>query len=221
MLINEELHLLLHRPDGRPEQAWVHRASGAVAALVVDLTIARRVHVTPQRRPRLHLVSATLTGDPVLDAAIRRLPYYSGRPLDRILTAPRLDPYEHTVTALVADGVLTLGEPRAGGGFVRAAERDPEPELAIRARLARVIDGVAEPTAADVTLLAILQALGVAPRLLRAERGVLTGRELAARIADLTYTAPLGRPLEGTLPALVGALLSVTGDPIRSMVTQG
>ena len=86
MLIVEELHLLLLRPDGRTESAvGASRLFGEIAAVIVDLALHDRVVVTTERKPVVHVLSAEPTGHPVLDAALARILPLSGKRLDALI----------------------------------------------------------------------------------------------------------------------------------------
>ncbi|HWU27562.1 MAG TPA: GPP34 family phosphoprotein, partial [Microbacterium sp.] len=126
MLITEQLHLLLLRPDGRGESsAWSYRAYGEVAAVIVDLALAGRLTVTEEKRPVVHVVSPAPTGHPVLDAALARLAPLSGRRLGSLVSRSALDPKDEVIASLIAQGVLGHGE---RGFFGLGAERTPEAE---------------------------------------------------------------------------------------------
>ncbi|NKF30628.1 GPP34 family phosphoprotein, partial [Pseudomonas sp. BGM005] len=74
MLIVEELHMLLLRPDGRIESAVsVNRLYGEVAAVVVDLVLHGRVTVSNEKNPVVDIVSTEPTGNPILDTMLERL----------------------------------------------------------------------------------------------------------------------------------------------------
>ena len=184
MLIVEELHLLLTRPDGRVESAAsVLRLFAAIAAVIVDLALHDRVVVTEEKNPAVQVVSATPTGDPVLDVALARLAPLSGKRLQSLLMRTKLDPLDEVVGSLVAQGVLVRGERGFFGlGSLRTPETDPGPETRIRSRLSAVLAGSAAPTQADLTILAILQGMNAAHGVLRDEAGGVSARQLKQRI---------------------------------------
>ena len=145
MLISEELHLLLTRADGSSESgAWGSRAYAEVAAVVVDLVQARRVAVTEEKHPRVHIVSSEPTGHPVLDTMLAHLAAHDGAKLETLTQRAKLDPRALLVDSLVAQDVLARG----GRGFLglgaeRTPEADPHPEALVRGRLAAVLAGTA------------------------------------------------------------------------------
>lgn len=209
MLIVEELHLLLTNPAGKPEQFGTMRAYGEVAALLTDLLVADRVSLTGEKRPRVHVVSDAPTGHPVLDAALPLIRKRDGARLENLVTWGKLDPEDDVVASLVRAGVLVFGD-RAmlGLGKARAVEADPAPERQVRARLAAVLRGGSAPTVADATLLATLQGLGVARRILKAESGGMRASELKRRIADLVAGSAVGSAVDRAVQSINAALMT-------------
>ena len=77
MLIVEELHLLLLRPDGRVESpVSVNRLYGEVAAVIVDLALHGRISVSDEKNPVIDIVSTEPTGNPILDTTLMRVPTF-------------------------------------------------------------------------------------------------------------------------------------------------
>ncbi|SEB40435.1 GOLPH3/VPS74 family protein [Microbacterium hydrocarbonoxydans] len=194
MLIVEELHMLLLRPDGRTESAVsVNRLYGEVAAVIVDLALHGRVTVSDEKNPVVEIVSMEPTGNPILDTTLQRLVPLRGKRLQSLVARPKLDPLEIVVESLVMQGVLVRGERGFfGWGSARTPESDPGPEHLLRSRLAAVLAGTAAPTQADLALLSILQNLDAAHAILREESGGLSSRELKKRITELTAGSAAG-----------------------------
>ncbi|WP_372969616.1 GPP34 family phosphoprotein [Microbacterium sp.] len=194
MLIVEELHMLLLRPDGRTESAVsVNRLYGEVAAVIVDLALHRRIAVSDEKNPVVEIVSTEPTGNPILDTTLQRLVPLRGKRLQSLVARPKLDPLEIVVESLVVQGVLVRGERGFfGWGSARTPESDPGPEQLLRSRLAAVLAGTAAPTQADLALLSILQNLDAAHAILREESGGLSSRELKKRIIELTAGSAAG-----------------------------
>lgn len=216
MLIVEELHLLLLRPDGRREgAASVNRLYGEIAAVIVDLVLNGRVTVTAEKHPRVQIVSTEPTGDPVLDGALSRLAPVNGSRLQSLLMRTKLDPLEDVVASLVAQGVLVRGERGfLGLGSQRTPEVDPGPEALLRSRLAAVLAGTAAPAQADLALLSILQGLNAAHPILRAESGGATAGQLKKRIEQLTAGSPAGDAVAKAVNAAVAAVLMAVMTPV-------
>ncbi|MBC6493916.1 GOLPH3/VPS74 family protein [Microbacterium sp. 4-7] len=194
MLIVEELHMLLLRPDGRVESAVsVNRLYGEVAAVIVDLALHGRIAVSDEKNPVVEIVSTDPTGNPILDTTLQRLVPLRGKRLQSLVVRPKLDPLEIVVESLIVQGVLVRGERGFfGWGSARTPESDSTPEQALRARLAAVIAGTGAPTQADLALLAILQNLNAAHAILREECGGLCSRDLKKRIEQLTAGSQAG-----------------------------
>ncbi|WP_394195137.1 GPP34 family phosphoprotein [Microbacterium foliorum] len=194
MLIVEELHMLLLRPDGRVESAVsVNRLYGEVAAVIVDLALHGRIAVSDEKNPVIEIVSTDPTGNPILDTTLQRLVPLRGKRLQSLVVRPKLDPLEIVVESLIVQGVLVRGERGFfGWGSARTPESDSTPEQALRARLAAVLAGTGAPTQADLALLAILQNLNAAHAILREESGGLSSRDLKKRIEQLTAGSQAG-----------------------------
>lgn len=215
MLIVEELHLLLLRPDGRVENSvHLNRLYGEVAAAITDLALTGRIAVTDEKHPIVEIVSTQPTGHPVLDATLQRIVPMRGKRLQSLVVRPRLDPLDVVVESLVVQGVLVKGERGFfGWGAVRTPESDPAPELLLRARLAAVISGERTATAQDTVLLAILQSLGAAHSILRDECGGVTAGELKDRIAQLRAGSAAGDAVARAVGTAISAALMAAMTP--------
>lgn len=217
MLIVEELHLLLLRPDGRVESAAsVHRLYGEIASVIVDLAAHGRVTVTDEKNPAVRIVSAEPTGHPVLDAALARLVPLDGTRLQSLVMRSKLDPLDDVVASLVAQGVLVRGERGFFGlGAQRTPEADPGPEALLRSRLAAVLAGAAVPSPVDLTLLSILQGLNAAHGILREESAGASAGQLKKRIEQLTATASTaGDAVSKAVNTAVAAALMAAMTPV-------
>lgn len=216
MLIVEELHMLLLRPDGRLESAVsVNRLYGEVAAVIVDLALHGRVRVTEEKHPVVQIASTEPTGNPVLDSTLARLVPLQGKRLQSLVVRPKLDPLEVVVESLLVQGVLVRGERGFfGWGSVRTPESDPAPERLLRARLADVLAGRTAPTQADVALLAILQGLDAAHAILREECGGASARELKRRIDELAAGSAAGDAVAKVVSQAMTAALMAAMTPV-------
>lgn len=194
MLIVEELHMLLLRPDGRVESAVsVNRLYAEVAAVIVDLALHGRIAVSTEKHPVVDVVSLEPTGNPILDTTLERIAPLRGKRLQSLVARPALDPLEVVVESLVVQGVLVRGERGFfGWGAARTPESDSTPEQTLRARLAGVLAGTLAPTQPDLALLSILQNLNAAHAILREECGGVSSRDLKKRIEDLTAGSAAG-----------------------------
>lgn len=222
MLIVEELHMLLLRPDGRVETSVSgNRLYGEVAAVLTDLALRGRIRLTEDRHPVVEIVSTEPTGHPVLDSTLERIVHLRGKRLQSIIARPKLDPLDVVVESLVVQGVLIRGERGFfGWGSARTPESDPAPELVLRERLAAVIAGDRAPTRADLSLLGILQSLGVAHAILREECAGASAKELETRIRDLASGvdgaagAAVGDAVAAALTTAMAAAMAAAMTPV-------
>lgn len=216
MLIVEELHLLLLRPDGRVESSVsTNRMFGEIAAVIVDLVLHRRVMVGEGKNPTITIVSSEPTGHPVLDAALAALAPVNGKRLQSLVMRSKLDPLDEVVESLVAQGVLARGERGFfGWGAERTPESDPGPEALLRSRLAAVIAGSLAPTQADLALVAILQGMNAAHPLLRDELPPISAGQLKRRIEQLTEGSLTGDAVSRAVTMVISAAMMAAMAPV-------
>lgn len=216
MLIVEELHLLLLRPDGRIESSvGTNRLFGEVAAVIVDLVLHGRVTVGEGKNPPISIVSDAPTGHPVLDAALARLAPVNGKKLQSLVMRSKLDPLDEVVASLASQGVLARGERGFfGWGSERTPESDPGPEALLRSRLAAVVGGTVVPTQPDLVLLAILQGMNAAHPLLRDEVGLVSAGQLKKRIEQLTAGSPAGDAVSRAVTSVITAAMMAALTPV-------
>ena len=81
---------------------------------------------------------------------------------------------------------------------------------AVRARIDAALRGVQPPTASDVALLSILQALSVAPTVLPQQETGLSRGELKRRIKELSGENPVGRAVQRAVDATTMAIIAAT-----------
>ena len=196
MLTCEELFLLLTKDSGKPESRMTYPAYGLTGALLTDLLLAGRISLTEERNPRIYIVSAEPTGHPVLDRALEILPAKDGKRFSSLVSWGKLNPTRHIAESLEVAGV------------VRIHTLDPVPERQLRARIDAALRGVQPPTASDVALLSILQALSVAPTVLPQQETGLSRRELKRRIKELAGESPVGRAVQRAVEAVTMAIIA-------------
>ena len=216
MLIVEELHMLLLRPDGRVESAVsVNRLYGEIAAVIVDLALHGRISVTGEKNPVVDVVSIEPTGNPILDTTLQRLRPLRGKRLQSLVMRPTLDPLEVVVESLIVQGVLIRGERGFfGWGSARTPESDPAPEQMLRSRLTAVLAGTGAPTQADLALLSILQNLDSAHAILRDESGGMSARDLKKRIDELTAGSAAGDAVATAVNDAIAAAMVAIMTPV-------
>ena len=209
MLICEELFLLLTKDSGKPESRMAHSAYGLTGALLTDLLLAGRISLTEERSPRIYIVSSEPTGHPVLDRALEILPAKDGKRFSSLVSWGKLNPTRNIAQSLEAAGVVRI---YTGGLFGSLNPSyptlDPLPERQLRARIDAALRGVQPPTASDVALLSILQALGVAPTVLPQQETGLSRGELKRRIKELAGESPVGRAVQRAVEAVTMAIIA-------------
>jgi hypothetical protein len=208
MLIVEELFLLLRRDDGKAESASAQNGYGLAAAVITDLVLAERVTLSDDKDPRMSVIVRGRTGSQVLDAALARLEERDGKKLSSLVTDRKLAVEGHVAAALAAAGVIAVEEKRALGLVpARYPMLDPEPERRVRERLRVVLAG-GTSSAGDSTLLAILQGLGIAPKVLADETGSLGRRDLKRRIEEVATEVPAGEAVRKAVQAMNTAIMT-------------
>jgi hypothetical protein len=218
MLIAEELFLLLRRDDGRAENAFAQNAYGLAAALITDLVAAGRITLSDDKDPRVAVVDAGPTGHPALDRALARLAQRDGKKLSSLVTDGKVAAEAELAEALAAAGVVRIEEKRALGLVpAKYPVVDPEPERRVRERLRVVLMG-GTPGPQDGTLLAILQGLDVAAKVLDEEKGAMRKRELKARIQEVADDAVAGDAVSKAVAAMNAA---VTAAVMAAVVAGG
>lgn len=211
MLISEQLFLLLTRDDGKVE-AMSMRGYGVAAGIVTDLVMRERLDLSGHKDPRVHVLGPGPVGHPVLDAALEHLTRKKdGRRLSRVITESKLN-LEHQIAEGFAErGVVSIQEKRLLGLVpARYPMTDGRPEEQIRSRLRDVLAGDREPEPADATVLAVLQGLGVARKVLKEEAGGLSARALKKRIEEVAARNPAGQAVKRAVDAMNTALMTST-----------
>lgn len=208
MLIAEELFLLLRRDDGKPESMSAQRGYGLAAAVITDLVVAERVTLSDDKDPRVSVLQQGPPGHPALDAAMTRLQEREGKKLSSLVTDRKLAVEEEVAGALASAGVIGIEEKRALGLVpAKYPVLDPEPERRVREQLRVVLAG-GTPRTEDATLLAILQGLGIAPKVLEDEKGTLGRRDLKHRIEEVSGEVKTGEAVARAVDAMNTAIMT-------------
>lgn len=208
MLIAEDLFLLMRRDDGKPESMAVQRGYGLAAAVITDLVLAERITLSDDKDPRMSVLRHEPPGHPALDAAMARLVEREGKKLSSLVTDRKLAVEEPVATALAAAGVIGIEAKRALGLVpAKYPVVDPEPERRVREQLRVVLAG-GTPRPEDATLLAILQGLGLAPKVLQDEKGTLGRRDLKKRIAQVSSEVKAGEAVAKAVAAMNAAIMT-------------
>lgn len=213
MLIAEELFLLLRRDDGRPERVSTQRGYGLAAAVITDLVLAERITLSDDKDPRMTVLVPGPAGHPALDVALARLEERDGKKLSSLVTDRKLAVEGPVARSLAAAGVIEIEEKRALGLVpAKYPVLDPEPERRTREQLGLVLRG-GTPRPEDATLLAILQGLGVAGKVLAEEKGTLGRRDLKRRIEQVSTEVKAGEAVAKAIAAMNAALMTAAIMP--------
>lgn len=215
MNITEELFLLLLRDNGKDEPWGTHRDYGLRGAAVADLVVAGRIALSADKDPRLQVLDAAPTGDPVLDLALTAFAAKDGKRLSSLITLGKLTLQPAVAQELAQRGIITIGEPRMLGLVPSVYPTiNPQPERATRARLASVLRGGSLPSNADLALLGILQGLDVAPKVLATEAAGMSKRDLTKRIEELAKDDPTGSAVRRSIQAMTVAMTTAVVLPV-------
>ena len=211
MLICEELFLLLTKDSGKPESRMTYPTYGLTGALLTDLLLAGRVSLTEDRSPRVYIVNSEPTGHPVLDWALTVLPAKDGKRFSSLVSWGKLNPTHHIAESLEAAGVVRIHTGGLFGSFSPTYPTlDPVPERQLRERIDGTLRGVQPPTGSDVALLAILQALSIAPVVLPKQETGLSRGDLKRRIKEISGASPVGRAVQRAVEATTAAIVAAT-----------
>lgn len=213
MLVTEQMFLLLRRDDGRSEGGSGYEAYGLNGAVLTDLLMAGHVTLDDSAKdPRITVAARGSVGDPVLDATLDRLRAKKDTKLVSLILDLSLSPRDEVVQSLVSAGVITIAPKRALGLVPeRYPVRDPAPERALRERLRVVLaGGSAQP--GEAALLALLKGLGLAPHLLKEEKGSLARRDLDRRIDEASSDSAVGTALRTAVEQVEAAVMVATSS---------
>ena len=208
MLICEKLFLLLTKDSGSFETS--NSTYGLNGALLIDLLLAGRVALGEGRNPRISIVSSAPTGHPVLDRALQTLPARNGKRVSSLVSWGELNPARDIAASLSAAGIITVD---TSGFFGSLSPKyptvDPVPEQQLRSHIYAVLRGEQIALEADCTILSILQALGIAARVLPLAQTRLSRGNLKRRIKEISQSNPAGSAVSRAVNAANGAIIAV------------
>ncbi len=208
-----EIFLLLTNDEGGTVSWGTQNAWALSAATIADLVIEERIVLGEQKDPKVLVVDPTPTGQAVLDKVLRRAVEKDGTKLSTLVQDSKLNPEAEVVEGLVRDGVVDVVPARLLGLVAeKRPTLDPVPEREIRERLALVLAG-GTPSATDATLLAILQGLGVAKKVLSAESEGMSTKEVKRRVQEASKEVAVGAAVKQALDGLNAVLLTAVMMP--------
>lgn len=208
-----EVFLLLTNDEGG-SVSWGTPSSWALsAATIADLLIEERMELGEQKDPKVRVVDPTPTGRAVLDKVLRRAAEKDGARLSTLVQDRKLNPETEVVDGLVSAGVVGVLPARMLGLVAQKRPTlNPSPEREIRERLRTVLAG-GEPSATDATVLAILQGLGVAKKVLREESEGMSSRDLKRRVQEASEEVPVGQAIKRAIDSLNAVIMTAVIVP--------
>ncbi|MGP9529448.1 GOLPH3/VPS74 family protein [Glutamicibacter sp. AOP5-A2-18] len=191
MLISEKLYLLMADNQQKPEAVMTAAGYGMNAAVLSDLMIAGRVALSDDTVPRIKLIGAGPCPDPVLASSLEKLEKKGSLTLDAAVKIPGLCNVRRVTDSLAKQGIVEYG-PRTmlGLGKERVNILNEQIERQMRADFSAQIHGKRPSGISDTTVLAILQALGIAQKVLADEISPMSSGQAQTRIAELAQDSP-------------------------------
>ncbi|GGS50084.1 MULTISPECIES: GPP34 family phosphoprotein [Streptomyces] len=191
---------------------------GVAAGMLLELVMAGRVTV---KGGRVEVFDPTPTGGALLDGRLGRLTRWvhetsSSRKVVAWLTRDHAKGSQDVVDSLVARGLVTEEKHRALGVFPvrRYPEADGTVERELRARLAAVVLGGAEPDARTSALVALVHATGMH----RQAFPDLPKKQVAPRMAEIAEGHWVGVSVGEAIRDLQAAISAVTVVTVLSAV---
>ncbi|MGY5765786.1 GOLPH3/VPS74 family protein [Brachybacterium sp. DNPG3] len=205
-IIPGELFLLLTNDAGRQDSTQFRRLALAAAA-VAELALRDRIRLDEARSPRVEVLDASPTGEPVLDAALEGLVDLNSPRLRGALSSRLLD-----LTEVIGDELAAAGAVRRKDGWFLTSwpTADPGLEQALRRRLARAIAEPASASVQDAILLELLLAQRIGHRILRDEIGAMSRRELERVVDGFRIDDPTAAALRAIIDQTAAALVAAT-----------
>lgn len=208
-----EIFLLLTNDEGGPASWGTQTGWALSAATIADLLIEERVVLDERKDPRVHVIDARPTGRAVLDKVLSRVGEKDGSRLSILVQDRKLNPEAEVVEALVGHGVVDVVPARLLGLVAeKRPTLDPLPEREVRERLRAVLVG-GRPSATDATLLAILQGLGVAKKVLTQESDGMSAKDLKRRVEEASNQVAVGVAIKRAIDSLNAAILAAVIVP--------
>ncbi|MHA2787635.1 GOLPH3/VPS74 family protein [Corynebacterium sp. S7] len=186
MLVCEELFLLQVNDEGRSESGVDFQNESLSAAILFDLMSASLISVGLGKRDKVQIVNSQ-ADHPVLQWALDTLGEKKRPPtVNAVVDSEWFKPKEVIGKNFAREGFVEFTE-KKWLGMVPAVFRvvDPEPEKALRWRLADVLNGHIAPTFRDAVMLNILEAAESDYRVLKNDVPNLKRRQLTKRIKEL------------------------------------
>lgn len=219
MLTAEAMLLLLTKDKGTPET--MHRPYALVGAAIFDLVMSERIALSDEKRPRVTVLNPAPTGSPALDHVLQRIvDKRDGARISSIVMDSKANPQTQLAEGLARQGVLTVEESRAWGLIPeKYPVADPRPEEDLRAHLASVVSGARRQEMQDATVLALLQGVDAAHRVLGERLGDMSKRDLKKRIEQIAADNPAGAAVKRTVDSVNIAIMAAVTAAATSTTT--
>ncbi|MCL6424184.1 GPP34 family phosphoprotein [Brachybacterium sp. JHP9] len=189
--LTAEIFLLLTDDRGK-SAASDTRTHAIAAAAIADLALRGRIAFSEEKNPRIEILDSAPTGIPELDQALAALAEMPRKRIDAIVQNRRMNLVEATAGPLIDSGAIERKDGLFSASF---PERDGALEDALRAHLADIVTGRAQPDERDVVLLQFLRSADIAHAILKDDVPELSRRELDRRITELAAESPAARAL--------------------------
>ncbi|MGH3654714.1 GOLPH3/VPS74 family protein [Glutamicibacter sp.] len=206
-MITEKLYLLMANDAEKPESVVSATGYGMNAALISDLMIAGRVALSDDQQRQIQLVGAGPCPDPVLAAPLAKLEKKERLSLDEAVKISGLCDARLVTDSLAKAGIVEYGERTLlGMGKKRVHIINEQIQRQIRTDLQAALHGQKIPGVSDTTVLAIVQAIGLAPELLKDEIAPMAAGEAQARIKELAQDSPVADSAQRAVAAMNAAI---------------
>ncbi|HEY3563105.1 MAG TPA: GPP34 family phosphoprotein [Kribbella sp.] len=219
MLIAEDLLLLLYDDEtGKPITGSPGLDYALAGAVLIELTLNRKLDITADGRGRLQVLDATPTGDPILD---ERLAYVAERPGKK--PKNQIGPLskrlrDQLLTRLAERGVLEADRGKVLGLFpvTRWPAKDARHEQEVRTQLDAALGQGLLPDQRTAALIALLSALNIVPKVVTHAVDKRALKRRAKEIADSDWAADAVKKAVSEMQAAVTASIVVASSAAGS-----
>lgn len=207
MLITEKLYLLMANDSQKPESVVSATGYGMNAALISDLMIAGRAALSDDQHRQIQLIGAGPCPDPVLAAPLAKLEKKEQLTLDEAVKISGLCDARLVTDSLAKAGIVEYGE-RTLLGMGKKSVRiiNDQIQRQIRTDLQAGLHGQKILGISDTTVLAIVQAIGLAPEVLKDELAPMNTGQAQARIKELAQESPVADSAQRAVAAMNEAI---------------
>jgi hypothetical protein len=208
-LAEDLLLLLLDDDSGRLITNGISADHALAGAVLMDLIAAGRV---AEEGGKLHVMDTSSLDEPVLEASLERLVEKAPSKPQRAIEVLTKNVRENVLTALAKRGLIRQDKDRVLGLFPRKTwpAVDSAHEDAVRAELTAALVGGEQPSERTGTLISLLHAIGVVPKVVEGDKKVLKAR--AKEISEGEWAAAAVRRAVQAIQAAVTAAIVVASS---------